>query len=207
MTRVTLIDDDPQIHEIVAATLKLTAGIELVGAGYTGQAAFSLCAKLCPHILLLDVALPDMDGSEVARQMRERLPQVKILVLSSFQDQDTVQSMMQSGVDGYIDKGDLFRKLASAIGAVYHGEKVFSSAALASLVTPREARAAQSFALSPRQLEILKLLAAGLSRPKIALRLGIQESTVKFHVKNIYAKLGVNTRAEALIVAAKNKLV
>jgi len=205
--RVTLVDDDPEIHEIVSTILRLTGDIELTGAGNNGAEALSLCMKLHPHILLLDVMMPVMDGIETAQQMRSQMPQVKILVLSSFQDHDTVQAMMQSKVDGYVDKGSLFRDLASTIRAIYQGEKVFSGEALSSIFTPVEPREINNFDLSPRQMEILKLLATGFNKPKIALKLGIQESTVKFHVENICAKLGVNTRAEALIVAAKNRLV
>jgi DNA-binding NarL/FixJ family response regulator len=206
--RVVLVDDEFDVHEISAQALKRTNDLKLVGAGGNGMEALELCRKLNPDVLVLDVMMPAMNGVEAARLIRSEMPQIKILALSSFQDQDTVQAMMQSGADGYIEKGpSLFHQLAECIRSIHGGKKILSEEALAGILATPKPRSRADFDLSGREMEVLKLMATGLNNSDIALQLGIKSSTVKYHINRICAKLGVHGRAEALIVAAKNNLV
>ena len=203
--RVVLVDDHFQMHRIVQGVLSATADIQLVGQGANGQEGIALCELHQPDIALMDVVMPVMDGIEATKILRERLPDIKILVLSSFQDHESVYTMLQNGAVGYLTKDSLADDLAETIRATFQGKMVFSrevGAHLLSLPQP-----AVDFHLTDRELEVLVLLAEGLTNQQSALKLSISPSTLKFHMSNIYQKLGVQTRSEALVLAAKNNLI
>lgn len=207
LIRVLLVDDDIEMQDIITKVLKLAVDIELIGKGGNGKDALVLCKRLQPDVLLLDVMMPVMDGIEAAKLLHAQFADIKILALSSLQDHETVHAMLQNGADGYISKSKLFHDLADAIRATYYGKKVFSSEAFSHLAPVFEKPADKDFDLTRREKAILSLMAMGMSKPQIAGKLGIRQSTVKFHSENICIKLGVRTRSEAMIVAAKNKLV
>ena len=203
--RVVLVDDHAQMHRIVQATLGATADIELVGQGANGQEGIAQCEQYQPDIALMDVVMPVMDGIEATQVLHERLPEIKILVLSSFQDHESVYAMLRNGAVGYITKDSLAQDLAETIRATYQGKMVFSSEVGAHLLSPPQP--AVDFQLTDRELEVLVLLAEGLTNQQTALKLSISQSTLKYHMTNIYRKLGVQTRSEALVLAAKNNLI
>lgn len=207
LIRVLLIDDDVEMQEIVETILGLTTDIALIGKGGNGRDALALCAQLQPDVLLLDVLMPIMDGVEAASLLHAQFRDINILVMSSLQDHENVRAMLQNGADGYINKSKLFHSLAEAVRATYYGKRVFSKEAFSHLSASFGKPANKDFSLSDREREVLTFMAAGLSKPEIAAKLGIHQSTVKFHIENICAKIGVRTRSEALIVAAKNNLV
>jgi NarL family two-component system response regulator LiaR len=205
--RVLLIDDEADIRNIVNTLLYVTEDIDMVGTGVNGLEALAMCEELRPDILLLDVMMPVMDGIEAAGLLRERFPDLKILVFSSIHDYESIQSMLKNKVNGYVDKSNLFKKLAADIRAAYGGSMVFSPKAFAvHLSGDAEKNKTSDFGLTKREKEILKLMAAGLSMPAISAELTIGLVTVRTHIENIIKKFGVKTRAEALILAAKNKL-
>jgi NarL family two-component system response regulator LiaR len=205
LIRVVLIDDHAQMHSIVREILGATSDIKLVGQGANGREGIVLCEQYRPDIVLMDVVMPVMDGIEATKVLHERLPAIKILVLSSFQDHESVHAMLRSGAGGYITKGSLAEDLADTIRATFQGKMVFSSEVGAHLMAPPQP--AVDFHLTDRELEVLGLLAEGLTNRQSALRLSISQSTLKFHMTNIYRKLGVQTRSEALVLAAKNNLI
>ena len=205
--RVALVDDDPEMQEIIATLLNRTEDIDLVGSGVNGLEALALCEELQPDVLLLDVMMPVMDGIEAAGLLRERFPELKILVLSSLHDYESVQGMMQNKVNGYISKSTLVRGLAENIRATHQGTKVFSDEAFLQLVPTLDEPEKNDFDLTDREMEALALMAAGLDGPDIARKMKIRHSTFKFHVKNICRKLKVRTRSQALAVAMKNHLL
>ena len=205
--RVVLIDDHRQLHDIVAALLKGVAEIVLVGQGANGQDALHLCAELLPDVILMDVIMPVMNGVEATRLIHERFPQIKILVLSSFHDHESVYSMLRNGAVGYLLKGELSQDLVHTIRTTHQGQIVLSPEIAARLIHPPTSTTVQRFRLTDRELEILVLMAEGLTVGQIGHRLTISQSTVKFHTTNILDKLGVQTRSEALIFAAKHNLV
>jgi NarL family two-component system response regulator LiaR len=153
----------------------------------------------------MDVVMPVMDGVQATIAIREQFTAVKILVLSSFQDHETVHAMLQSGAVGYISKSALTYDLIDTIRTTYRGKVVLSPEAAAQLLHRPDS--APRFHLTDRELEVLVLMAEGLTMNQIAARLVISQSTVKYHIANIQDKLGVQTRTEALIVAAKNNLI
>ncbi len=205
--RVILIDDHRSIHEIVSSLLSTAGDISLVAQGSNGDEAVRLCEEFHPDLILMDVVMPGMDGVAAARAIREKFPAVRILVLSGFQDDDSVHAMIESGASGYILKGELARCLINAIRTIHQGEAVFSAPVAEHLLNPDQAEAGRGFHLTDREIEILRLLGSGLNNYQIASELTISQSTVKFHIANILGKLGVETRSEALVTAAKHNLI
>lgn len=203
--RVVLVDDHSQMHSIVSKTLAAAPDIRLVGQAANGAEGITLCEQYEPDIVLMDVVMPIMDGIEATKIIQARLPDIKILVLSSFQDHKSVYAMLRSGAVGYITKSSLTEDLAETIRATYQGKMVFSSEVGAHLTAPPQP--VDDFHLTDRELEVLVLLAEGLTNRQSALKLSISQSTLKFHMNNIYKKLGVQTRSEALVLAAKNNLI
>ena len=177
----------------------------LVGQGANGQEGISLCAQYQPDIILMDVVMPVMDGIEATKVINERFPDIKILVLSSFQDHESVYAMLRNGAVGYLTKSTLAEDLIETVQATFQGKMVFSPDIVEQLVSPSQP--AVDFQLTDRELEVLVLLAEGMTNQQSAQRLSISVSTLKFHMNNIYEKLGVQTRSEALVLAAKNNLI
>jgi NarL family two-component system response regulator LiaR len=204
--RVVLIDDHFEIHKIVQSILDATLDIKLVAQGANGQEALELCQQFQPDIVLMDVIMPVMDGIQATQLLHERLPAIKVLVLSSFQDHESVYAMLQQGAVGYLTKSTLTHDLADTVRVTFQGKTVFSNEVAAYLASPH-VQPVKNFHLTDRELEVLVLMASGLTMPEMAAKLVISQSTVKFHMENILRKLGVGTRSEALIVAAKNNLV
>jgi len=203
--RIVLVDDHLQIHRTVQAILRATPDIRLVGQGANGREGIELCQHYRPDIVLMDVVMPVMDGIEATKALHELLPELKILVMSSFQDHESVHAMLQNGALGYITKGSLAEDLAGTIRTTFQGKMVLSSEVGVRLLDPPVPTV--DFHLTDRELEVLVLLAEGLTNRQSALKLSISQSTLKFHMNNIYQKLGVQTRSEALVLAAKNNLI
>jgi len=203
--RVVLIDDHAKMHSIVRIILDPIDDIQMVAQGANGEEGIGLCERYQPDIVLMDVVMPVMDGIEATRILHERLPVIKVLVLSSFQDHESVHAMLQNGAVGYITKSSLADDLAETIRATFQGKMVFSSEVGAHLLAPPQP--AVDFQLTDRELEVLVLLAEGLTNQQSAYRLSISQSTLKYHMNNIYRKLGVQTRSEALVLAAKSNLI
>jgi len=203
--RIVLIDDHMQVHKIVQTTLAAIPDIILVGQGANGQEGLDLCKQYQPDIILMDVVMPVMDGIEATKVLHERFPEIKVIVLSSFHDHESVYTMLRNGAVGYLTKDSIAQDLAETIRTSFQGNMVFSSEIGAQLVSLPQPLV--NFHLTDRELEVLVLLAEGLTNQQSAQRLSISISTLKFHMNNIYDKLGVQTRSEALVLAAKNNLV
>lgn len=203
--RVVIIDDHIQIHNIVNDLLKQTTEIKLVGQGANGEDALFLCEHNDPDIVLMDVVMPVMDGIQATKLLHERYPSIKVLVLSSFHDHESVHTMLRNGAVGYLTKSALAEDLVETIQATTQGKMVFSPDIVEQLVS--KPQPAMDFRLTDRELEVLVHLAEGMTNQQTALKLSISVSTLKFHMNNIYQKLGVQTRSEALVLAAKNNLI
>ncbi|MCB9438544.1 MAG: response regulator transcription factor [Anaerolineales bacterium] len=205
--RVILVDDHKHIHDAVSTLLNQQADIQLVGQASNGFEVVRLCDELKPDVILMDVVMPGMNGVEATRQIREKHPHIKILVLSSFQDDASVHEMLANGANGYVLKGAIALDLADTIRTTYQGKSVFSNEVAQMLLRPNRDEQQQTFGLTDREQEVIKLMADGLNNNEIAHRLFISRSTVKFHIANIVQKMGVETRAEAIVLAAKNGLI
>lgn len=204
--RVLLADDQLRVHEAVALALRDSDDISLIGQAANGNEAVALCAQFQPDLVLMDVLMPGLGGIEATRQIHQRHPHIKILVLSAMQDDDSVRAMLENGAIGYILKDSLARDLPATIRAAHSGNMIFSQ-----VITQRLLRQANNvshdFGLTDREMEVLRLMAEGLNNNELAAKLFISPSTVKFHIVNILDKMGVQTRPEAIVLAAKNNLV
>jgi NarL family two-component system response regulator LiaR len=206
--RLVLVDDHRIVHQALAEMVSFVDDFELVAQGSNGQEAVHLCREYTPDIVLMDVVMPGMDGVEATKQILADNPSIKILALSSFQDDVSVNSMLRSGAIGYVLKNASVDELESVIRTVYEGHSVIDMSLMQFVLQPDMPQKTQSdINLSPRELEILKMVANGMSYNQIADCLTIGLSTVKFHLGNILSKLGVETRSEAILVAAKNNII
>ncbi|HLY26637.1 MAG TPA: response regulator transcription factor [Aggregatilineales bacterium] len=202
--RVALADDHRTTHDLVISLLKPVDDILLVAHASNGLETIAICDDVRPDVLLLDVVMPIMNGIEACERLMLSHPDLKILVLSNFDDDESVRLMLEKGARGYIVKSDLRTQLLSTIRMTYQGSTVLSSGIVQQLVAPPQP---QDFGLTERELAVLKLLAKGASLDEIAETLFISRSTVKYHLTNILTKMRVESRAEAITLAARANLV
>jgi NarL family two-component system response regulator LiaR len=204
-----IVDDHRKVHQALVEMISFCDGIEVLAHASNGQEAISLCDEYHPDIVLMDVMMPVMDGIEATRNIHAAHPEIKVLALSSFRDQGAVRAMLENGAVGYILKDSSIEDLENIIRSAYGGHNILSPEILQSLleVPPSDKTADDIGDLSRREQEILVLFSTGLTNGEIAAQLSISISTVKFHITNILSKLGVSTRAEALVIAARSQLV
>ena len=198
IVRVAIADDHPMVRAIVAAACADRAGLELIAQASTGQEAIAICREHAPDVLVLDLALPDMSGFEVARLVKEECPLTKILVLSARDDAEAVFETLRVQADGYLDKTSDVDTITAAIESVAEGEEFYSEEqrTLASEKLRAVFDRART-ALSERELEALRLIAEGLTTRQMATRMDISEDTIESHIKGLYRKLGVRSRTQA----------
>lgn len=205
--RVIAVDD----HQVVRGGIKYALldydDIELVAEAHSGQDAVRLCQQARPDVVLMDLMMPGMDGVEATRAIRERCPNVQILVLTSFHDKDLVPRAMQAGAIGYLLKGVSNQDLVGAIRAAHAGEPVLAKEAMADLVQATTPSPKLGDDLNEREREVLALLVQGLSNKEIAERLFVSVATVKYHVRVLFSKLGASSRAEAVALAWQHNLI
>lgn len=205
---ILVVDDHRFIHDVISKIIGTENDMAVVGHAANGLEAVQFCQSAQPDIILMDVVMPVMDGLEAVRTIHSKYPEIKILVLSSFQDHESVRHMLKNGALGYVTKSSLTSDLINIIRTVLTGKNVFSPDVLERLVfSSQDPQMAHKFNLTDRELEVLVLLAEGLQNQQIAERLTISTSTVKYHKNNIFEKLGVQTQSEALVVAVKNNLI
>jgi DNA-binding NarL/FixJ family response regulator len=211
LIRVMIVDDHPIVRQGVRSLLSNCADMALVGEAEDAGQALDLARQARPDVILLDIRMPGNTGLEAARALVRLAPPAKILILSSFDDDEYVTQALQAGVHGYILKSASDETLAGAVRAAYRGERVLSPSVMSRVVEQfadlsRE-RTRRELGLSEEETRVLRLLAAGASNPKIALELYLSETTVKRKVQDIFEKLGVATRAQAAAEAARRGLV
>ncbi len=204
--RVLLADDHPVARSGIRAELDGADGIEVVGEASSGHEALRLVEKLCPDVLVLDVVMPGMDGVEATRLLRERHPDLRILALSAYHDDEYVFGLLSAGAAGYVLKEEALDTIVEAIRAASRGE-TWLSKRVEEKVVRRAIGEEEEFPLTERELDVLRLLAKGWSNRRIARELYITERTVRFHVENILSKLGVSSRTEAVVEGARRGLV
>jgi len=206
--RVLVVDDHRHIHDVITRLLIGISDIRIVGQAANGAEAIELCEEVKPDLVLMDVVMPVMDGMQATERIREKHPDLKLLVLSSFQDHESVYQLLRGGAVGYITKDALTHDLVNIIRTTMQGKAVFSPNVIEKLISPDAAPAAiEKFNLTDRELEVLVAMADGLTLQQMALKFSIALSTVKYHSANIFRKLGAQNRSEALVVALKNNLI
>jgi DNA-binding NarL/FixJ family response regulator len=207
--RVYLADDHPVVRQGLRAYLESRDGIEVVGEAGDGQAAVDEVARLAPDVVLMDLVMPRLGGVAAIRRIREQTPATRILVLTSFASDDQVVPAIEAGAAGYLLKDVEPSDLEAAIRAVHRGERLLAPQVTARLMATvaGDGPSADLASLTPREREVLRLLAHGQSNRELAATLVVSEKTVKTHVSNILMKLGVHDRTQAALLAVRAGLV
>jgi two-component system, NarL family, response regulator LiaR len=199
-------DDHAVVREGLRAFLDLQDGIEVAGEAADGREAVSEADRLRPDVVLMDLVMPSLDGVEAMRELRTRVPQARVVVLTSFLDDERLLPALRAGAAGYLLKNVEPRELARSIKLAAAGEAMIDPAVAARLVDALgEDRRAPDPELTPREQEVLDLIERGFANKRIALELGIAEKTVKTHVSHVLAKLGVSDRTQAALYFARHR--
>jgi NarL family two-component system response regulator LiaR len=205
--RVILVDDHAVVRSGLGAFLLAFDDLELVGEAGGGEEAVRLCGQVRPDVVLMDLVMPGMDGAAATHAIRERFPQIQVIALTSFKEEDLVQGALEAGAIGYLLKNVSAGQLADAIRAAHAGRPTLAPEAAQALIRSAREPQVPGHDLTPREREVLALMVEGLNNPRIAERLVMSRSTVKFHVSNILSKLGVASRTEAVALAVQHGLV
>jgi DNA-binding NarL/FixJ family response regulator len=204
--RILLVDDHPVVRDGLAAMLGTQPDFAVVGEAGTGAEAITQAARLRPDVVLMDLAMPELDGVEAIRRLRATNPAVQVVVLTAFDTDERIIGALEAGAQGYLLKGAPRTEIFTAIRTVSAGGALIPPV-VASKLLRRVREADHPDALTPREREVLALLASGLANQEIASRLAITERTVKFHVSAILAKLGARNRTEAARLARERGLL
>jgi NarL family two-component system response regulator LiaR len=199
--RVMIVDDHAVVRSGLSAFLMAYDDLEFVGDAGGGLEAVRKCPDLRPDVVLMDLVMPEVDGSEATRLIRETCPHVKVIALTSYKEEELVQGALKAGAIGYLLKNVSAEELANAIRAAHAGRPTLAPEAAEVLIRAATRPAEVSAGLTGRELEILQLMVDGLSNPEIAKKMYVSRSTVKFHVSNILMKLGAASRTEAASMA------
>lgn len=206
--RVLVADDHPMVRGGLISLLGSLAGVEVVGEVGTGSDAVREALRHRPDVVVMDLRMPGMDGVEATARIRERLPGTAVLVLTMFDEDDLVQRALAAGARGFLLKGADGQEIERALRSVHSGEAVLGRQVADRVLArvggaPREPA---SLGLTQRETEVLDLVAGGMGNASIAARLHVAPKTVGNHISAIFAKLGVATRAEAIVLARESGL-
>ena len=205
--RVMIVDDHAVVRSGLSAFLMVYDDLEFVGEAGGGLEAVRKCPEIKPDVILMDLVMPEVDGSEATRLIREACPHVQVIALTSYKEEELVQGALKAGAIGYLLKNVTADDLARAIRAAYAGRPTLAPEAAEVLIRAATHKQEADPGLTDRELEILRLMVDGLSNPDIAKKLFVSRSTVKFHVSNVLMKLGAGSRTEAVSMAIHEKLV
>ena len=215
--RVLAADDQRVVREGIALILSLLPGVEVAGTAADGEEALAMVAELRPDVVLMDLRMPGVDGVEATRRLRAEHPSVKVIVLTTYADDRSVIGALQAGAVGYLTKDAGASEIRQALERVGDGHAVIDPAvqrllvdAVAAGARPPAVEPARAAAppdgLTPREAEVLGLIAAGLSNAEIAARLVVSEATVKSHINHLLPKIGARDRAQAVSYAYQRGL-
>jgi len=208
LTRVLIVDDD---HLMRAGLVELLAGepeIEIIGQASTGREAVERARRLAPDVVLMDVRMPELDGIGATRELSRTAPRARVLILTTFEQDDYVFGALRAGASGFLLKRTRPEELIAAVHTIAAGESLLSPSVtrrvierMAQQPTPELGDQAKLDDLTPREREVLELIARGLSNREIAATLAVEESTIRTHVKHILMKLDLRDRVQAVIFA------
>lgn len=205
--KVMIVDDHPLVRHGIKTVFEAYDDILLVAEAENGREAIKMCDKCMPDVVLMDMIMPVLDGAKATEQIIKNWPDVKIIALTSFNDEDLIRKALKAGAVSYVLKNISGGKLVKTIKDIYKGKLALSSQATKILLSELKKPPDETIKLTKREKEILALIVEGLSNKQIAERLFLSNSTVQFHVSNILNKLGVSKRTEAVYLALKQKLV
>ncbi len=208
--RILVVDDHPIVRRGVCSYIETQPDFEIVGEAASGEEALSLVEEHAPDLVLLDLLMPGMGGIEAIRRIKALSPTTLIAALTSAQDEATVLAALTAGASAYQLKDIRPQELIAVLRRVASGEMILEPRVAAYLVNKLRGPAPESpteSPLTPRELEVLRLLAEGLSNKEIGVRLFVSEKTVKTHVSNVLSKLQLNDRTKAAVYALKNRMI
>ena len=208
--KILIADDHPVVREGLFAMLSREVDFEVLGEAKDGVEAVNKAKELSPDVVLMDLRMPEMDGVEAMRQIKSAMPDVKFIILTTYSDDEYIFSGIGAGARAYLLKDAPRDDLFKAIRAVYRGESLIQPVVASKLLdrfSELSRRTPSGEELSGRELEILCLMAKGAANKEISAQLGIAQSTVKTHISNIFQKLGVNDRTEAVTRAIKKGII
>jgi DNA-binding NarL/FixJ family response regulator len=211
--KVLVVDDHTIVRNGICALLRLAGDIEVVGEAAEGREALEMARKLMPDVILIDIAMPNMNGLEATRRIRKELPRVKILILTQYDDKEHVFSAIESGASGFISKTAASSELVSGIRSIHRGDSFLSPSAAKFLVEDYQLEASIRKEQDPykqltdREREILKLLAEGYTTREIADMLVISTKTVEGHKTNLMSKLDIHNRTDLIKYALRKGII
>ena len=206
--RVLVVDDQQLVREGIASLLGIQPGIEVVGMAATGKEAIERAAALVPDVVLMDVRMPELDGVAAVAVLRSRTPACRVVMLTTFDDEEYVVQALRAGAAGYLLKDLPAAELAEAVRLVHAGVTQLDRAAAGHVAAALSAHPATSTdALTSREAEVLRLVAGGATNREIAARLYLSEGTVKNHISRILGRLGLRDRTQAAIYAHDHGLL
>jgi len=208
--RVTIADDHSLVRQGLRRYLETAEGIEIVGEAATGREAIALAQRTKPDVALIDIRMPDVDGIQATKEIRERVPETRVVILTAYDDRHFVIEAVRAGARGYVLKSREAEQLIQAIRLVAEGNMVIDPevvVAVADELSDEKRRERATDRLSARELEILQLLAFGYTNRDIGKKLFISPDTVKTHLEHIFQKLGQNDRTAAVAEALRRRII
>ena len=202
MIRVLTVDDHPLLRDGIAALIGSEEDMELIGEASNGREGLDLFRKFRPDVTLMDLQMPEMNGIDAIGAIRGEFPEARIIVLTTHPGDVQVSRALKAGARAYLMKGELRKELLETIRAVHAGQKRLSSEVAAEI-----AEHVTDSSLTPREIDVLRLVAAGNGNKEVGARLSLTEVTIKSHMKNILAKLGANDRTHAVTIALKRGII
>lgn len=207
LIRILIVDDHAVVRSGLSKFLLVNRDLELIGEASDGSEAIQMVALHKPDVVLMDLMMPGVDGITATREIRQKYPTTQVIALTSFSEQAMVQGALQAGAVGYLQKNVSASELAGAIRSAHCGRVTLSSEAAQVLAQSVTQPPIPVNDLTHRERDVLKLMVEGLNNNEIAERLVVSLGTVKFHISNIFQKLGVDSRVEAVKLAIERKLV
>ena len=205
--RVIIVDDHAMTRLGLRFFLKAYDDLELVGEATNSEEALSLCQQANPHVILMDMVMPGLNGAETTQLIRQKYPRTQVLALTSFEQDDLVKQALQAGAIGYLLKNVSAQELAAAIRAAHAGHSTLAQEVANAVVSIAHQPPSLGHDLTQREREVLALLVEGLSNAQIAEQLSISPATVKYHVRGVLNKLNAASRTEAVSLAWQYDLV
>ena len=208
MIKIVIADDDSIVRNGLKTIIEQDKDIKVCGVAENGNVAYDLCRSMSPDLVLMDMQMPACDGSDATKRIKTDFPKIKVLVLTTFDDKETVSKALSSGADGYVLKGVDENKLSNAIKSTVMGVNVFGTAVFNSIKNKYVSRTDTKQAkLTPREKELLTLVAQGLSNKEIAGKMFLSDGTVRNNISSLLEKLNMKDRTQLAVYAVKNDYI